>query len=62
METLNNGIANKAAGTNPIKVLNIAVKVRAVIISHILIGAINKFVKFLLQFPQETSYYNLCKL
>jgi hypothetical protein len=48
METPKKGIANNAAGTKPIKVLKIAVKVKAAIISLILIGAINKFVKFLL--------------
>ena len=43
------GIANKDAGIRPIKVLKIAVNVSAAIISLSLIGAINKFVKFLLQ-------------
>ena len=49
IETPKNGIASKAAGTRPIKVLKIAVKVKAAIISLNLIGAINKLVKFLLQ-------------
>jgi hypothetical protein len=49
IETPKNGIASSAAGTKPIKVLNIAVNVNAAIISLILIGAMNKFVKFLLQ-------------
>ena len=40
IETSNNGIAIKDAGTKPIKVLNTAVNVKAVIISLILIGAI----------------------
>ena len=40
IETPNKGIAKKAAGTKPIKVLKIAVKVNAEIISLILIGAI----------------------
>tara|TARA_B100000686_G_C15943432_1_gene550016 strand:+ start:114 stop:446 length:333 start_codon:yes stop_codon:yes gene_type:complete len=49
IETPKSGIASIAAGTKPIKVLNIAVIVNAAIISLILIGAINKLVKFLLQ-------------
>ena len=48
IETPNKGIASRAAGTKPIKVLNIAVNVNAAIISLILIGAINRLVKFLL--------------
>ena len=47
IETPKKGIANNAAGTRPIKVLKIAVNVSAAMISLILIGAINKFVKFL---------------
>ena len=43
-----NGIANRAAGIRPIRVLKIAVKVKAAMISLILIGAIKRFVKFLL--------------
>ena len=49
IETPKRGIANKAAGIRPINVLNIAVKVRAAIISLILIGAMKRLVKFLLQ-------------
>ena len=49
IETSNKGIAKRAAGIKPIKVLKIAVKVNAAIISLIFIGAINKLVKFLLQ-------------
>ena len=49
IETPNRGIAIKDAGTRPINVLKIAVKVSAAIISLIFIGAINKLVKFLLQ-------------
>ena len=49
IETPKSGIAKIAAGTKPIKVLKIAVKVNEAIISLILIGAINKLVKFLLQ-------------
>jgi len=48
IETPNKGIASRAAGTKPIKVLNIAVNVNAEIISLILIGAIKRLVKFLL--------------
>ena len=58
-ETLNKGIAIKIAGTNPIKVLKIAVNVREVIISLILIGAINKFVKFLLQISSRNIILKL---
>jgi hypothetical protein len=53
IETPNSGIASSAAGTRPIIVLNIAVKVSAAIISLILIGVINKFVKFLLQISSK---------
>ena len=53
IETPKRGIAKIAAGTNPIRVLRIAVKVNEVIISLILIGAINKFVKFLLQISSK---------
>ena len=53
IETPNNGIAIIAAGTIPIKVLMIAVKVNAAIISLILIGAINRLVKFLLQISSK---------
>ena len=49
IETSNSGIAKRAAGIKPINVLKIAVKVNAAIISLIFIGAINRFVKFLLQ-------------
>ena len=48
IETPKKGIANRAAGTKPISVLKIAVKVSAAIISLNLIGAMNKLVKFLL--------------
>ncbi len=48
IETPNNGIANNAAGISPIKDLITAVMVNDAIISLILIGAINKLVKFLL--------------
>ena len=53
IDTPNKGIAINEAGINPIKVLKIAVKVNAAIISLNLIGAINKFVKFLLQISSK---------
>jgi hypothetical protein len=53
IETSKSGIAKSAAGTNPIKVLKIAVNVNAAIISLNLIGAINKLVKFLLQISSK---------
>ena len=43
----------------PIKVLKIAVRVRAVIISLSLIGAINKFVKFLLHISSRNIILKL---
>jgi hypothetical protein len=49
IDTSNKGIAISDAGIRPIRVLKIAVKVKAAIISLIFIGAINRFVKFLLQ-------------
>jgi hypothetical protein len=49
IETPKNGIARRAAGTRPIKVLKIAVNVNAAIISLSFMGAIKRFVKFLLQ-------------
>ena len=52
-ETPKRGIAKIAAGTKPISARKIAVKVREVMISLILIGAINKFVKFLLQISSK---------
>ena len=55
IDTPNNGIEIKTAGTKPIKVLKIAVKVNETIISLILIGAMNRLVKFLLQIPLRTS-------
>ena len=58
-ETSKRGIAIITAGTNPISVLIIAVKVRAAIISLILIGAINKFVKFLLHISSKKSILKL---
>ena len=58
-ETPNKGIAIKTAGTKPIKVLKIAVKVSAAIISRILIGAMNKFVKFRLQISSKNIILKL---
>ena len=58
-ETPNKGIAIKTAGTSPIKVLKIAVKVKAAIISLILIGAMNKFVKFLLHISSRNIILKL---
>ena len=58
-ETPNKGIAKKAAGTNPMSALKIAVKVSEVIISLIFMGAINKFVKFLLQISSKNIILKL---
>ena len=58
-DTPNKGIAIRTPGTKPIKVLIIAVKVRAAIISLILIGAMNKFVKFLLQISSRNIMLKL---
>ena len=58
IDTPNNGIAKSVAGIKPIKVLKIAVNVRAAIISLSFIGAINKFVKFLLQISSKNSILN----
>ena len=55
----NNGEVIKIAGTNPIKVLKSAVKTKDIIISLILRGAINKFVKFLLQISSKKSMLKL---
>ena len=58
-ETTKKGDASNTAGTIPIKVLIKAVAVSAVIISLILRGAINKFVKFLLQISSRKSILKL---
>ena len=58
-ETPKRGIAKIAAGTKPISDLKIAVNVREVMISLILIGAINKFVKFLLQISSKNIILKL---
>ncbi len=59
IETPNKGIAKIAAGTKPIKVLMIAVKVKAEIISLIFIGAIKRLVKFLLQISSKNIMLQL---
>ena len=53
------GDVNKIAGTNPIKVLIKAVKTNEMIISLIFIGAMNKFVKFLLQISSKNNILKL---
>ena len=58
-ETPNNGIAIIAAGIIPMSVLIIAVSVKAVIISLSFSGAINKFVKFLLQISSRNIILKL---
>ena len=51
----NNGEVSNIAGIKPINALIKAVKTRAAIISLIFIGAINKFVKFLLQISSKNN-------
>ncbi len=58
-ETPKRGIAMIAAGIKPIRVLKTAVKVKDVIISFILIGAINKLVKFLLHISSKNIMLKL---
>tara|TARA_X000001036_G_scaffold276507_1_gene256788 strand:- start:199 stop:597 length:399 start_codon:yes stop_codon:yes gene_type:complete len=58
-ETPKNGDASSTAGTIPIKVLIKAVAVSPVIISLTLSGAINKFVKFLLQISSRNNILKL---
>ena len=53
------GEVSNIAGTKPIKVLIKAVKTREIIISLIRKGAINKFVKFLLQISSKKSILKL---
>ncbi len=55
----NKGLVIKIAGTNPIRVLIKAVPTKDIIISLILIGAINKFVKFLLHISSRKSILKL---
>ena len=59
IETPKKGVARSTAGTTPIKVLNKAVAVSAVIISLILKGATNKLVKFLLQISSRNNMLKL---
>jgi hypothetical protein len=58
-ETPKKGVAISIAGTIPIKVLNNAVAVKAVIISLILRGATKRFVKFLLQISSRNNILKL---
>ena len=51
----NNGEVNSIAGIKPINALIKAVKTRETIISLIFIGAINRFVKFLLQISSRNN-------
>ena len=52
------GDVSKIAGTKPIKALIKAVIIKEIIISPILIGAINKLVKFLLQISSKNNILN----
>ena len=55
----NNGDVINIAGTKPIKVLIKAVKTNDIIISLIFIGAMNKFVKFLLHISSKNNMLKL---
>ena len=59
IETPKSGEVKKIAGTKPIKVLIRAVNINATIISLSLSGAMNKFVKFLLQISSKNSILKL---
>ena len=59
IETPNNGDVKIIAGTKPINVLINAVKINDIIISLSFKGAINKFVKFLLQISSKNSMLKL---
>ena len=59
IDTPNSGEVSIIAGTNPIKVLIKAVKINEIIISLSFRGAINKFVKFLLQISSKKSMLKL---
>ena len=59
IETPNNGDVKIIAGTKPINVLIKAVKINDIIISLSFNGAINKFVKFLLQISSKKSILKL---
>ena len=54
-EMPNSGEVSNIAGTKPINALIKAVKTKETIISLIFIGAINKFVKFLLQISSKNN-------
>ena len=58
-DTPKRGIAMIAAGIKPIRVLITAVKVKDVMISLILMGAINKLVKFLLHISSKNIMLKL---
>tara|TARA_B100001173_G_scaffold239820_1_gene209596 strand:- start:1039 stop:1443 length:405 start_codon:yes stop_codon:yes gene_type:complete len=51
----NKGDVRRIAGTSPINALIKAVQTKEIIISLIFIGAINKFVKFLLQISSKNN-------
>ena len=59
IETPNNGDVKIIAGTRPINVLIKAVKIKDIIISLSFKGAINKFVKFLLQISSKKRILKL---
>ena len=59
IDTPNSGEVSIIAGTNPINVLIKAVKINEIIISLSFKGAINKFVKFLLQISSKNSMLKL---
>ncbi len=55
IDTPNSGEVSKIAGTNPISALIKAVNINEIKISLFLIGAINKFVKFLLHISSKNN-------
>ena len=59
IETPNKGAVKIIAGTNPIRVLIKAVKIKAMIISFSFKGAINKLVKFLLHISSKNNMLKL---
>ena len=59
IETPNRGAVRMIAGTNPIKVLIKAVKIKAMIISFSFKGAMNKLVKFLLHISSKNNMLKL---
>ena len=58
MDIPKRGDVSKIAGMRPIKALIKAVIIKEIIISPILIGAINKFVKFLLHISSKNNMLN----